>query len=116
MPLKTKQKTTSNPRSIKKFNELGTKQAACAFLRMKTSRRWEVILMTSLIPSQERKCADDDASEAQDDQLERAKHCPQALGEVYRRYAPRITGYVVRRIGNVQEAEDIVANVFLAMV
>ncbi len=48
--------------------------------------------------------------------IERAKTDQDALAEIYHRYQPRIAAYVVRRIGRTHEAEDLVANVFLAMV
>src|SRR5687768_8459827 len=48
--------------------------------------------------------------------IERAKTDQEALAAIYRRYEPRIAAYVVRRIGRTHEAEDLVANVFLAMV
>ena len=57
-----------------------------------------------------------DDEEAEEQLIERARQSSQALGKLYRIYEPRISAYVVRRIGNVQESEDIVANVFLAMV
>lgn len=48
--------------------------------------------------------------------VERARTDPEALSALYRTYQPRIAAYVVRRVGSTHEAEDIVANVFLAMV
>ncbi|MBA3314004.1 MAG: RNA polymerase sigma factor [Planctomycetota bacterium] len=48
--------------------------------------------------------------------IEQAKSDPKALGLLYRRHQPRISAYVARRVGNSHEAEDIVAEVFLAMV
>ena len=48
--------------------------------------------------------------------IEQAKCDPAALGELYRLYQPRIAAYVCRRIGHIQEAEDVVSRVFLAMV
>ena len=48
--------------------------------------------------------------------IERAKSDPQALGQLYRRHQPRISAYVARRVGDSHEAEDVVAEVFLAMV
>src|SRR5262245_37890276 len=50
------------------------------------------------------------------DLVERAKRCPEALGLLYRMHVPRISNYVLRRVGDKHEAEDIVAAVFLAMV
>lgn len=48
--------------------------------------------------------------------IERAKTEPDALAELYRLHQPRITAYVFRRVGHSQETEDVVANVFMAMV
>lgn len=48
--------------------------------------------------------------------IQRAKTDREALASLYRRHQPRIAAYVVRRVGNAHEAEDLVANVFLAMV
>jgi len=48
--------------------------------------------------------------------IERAKVDRDALAVLYRRYLPTITAYVVHRVGSKHDAEDIVANVFLAMV
>src|SRR5688500_3261733 len=58
--------------------------------------------------------ADSDTGEAE--LIERAKTDQEALAALYRSYQPRISSYVVRRMGNTHEAEDLVANVFLAMV
>jgi len=48
--------------------------------------------------------------------VEAAKSDAAALGRLYRRYEPVIAVFVLRRIGNRHEAEDIIANVFLQMV
>jgi RNA polymerase sigma-70 factor, ECF subfamily len=48
--------------------------------------------------------------------IERAKVSSDALAALYRKYQPIITGYVLRRVRNRHDAEDIIANVFLAMV
>jgi RNA polymerase sigma-70 factor (ECF subfamily) len=56
------------------------------------------------------------AAEGEAALIERAKTEQEALAAVYRRYQPRIAAYVVRRLGHTHEAEDLVANVFLAMV
>jgi RNA polymerase sigma-70 factor (ECF subfamily) len=56
---------------------------------------------------------------AADDERElvaRARTDREALAGLYRRHQPRISAYVLRRVGNTHEAEDIVASVFLAMV
>jgi len=63
------------------------------------------------LPSEEFGKAEEEAA-----LIERAKGDPQALAAIYRRYQPRIAAYVVRRLGSTHEAEDLVANVFLAMV
>ena len=58
------------------------------------------------------------AAAAEDDRelIERAKTDREALAALYRRYQPRITAYVMRRVGRTHEAEDLVSSVFLAMV
>jgi len=48
--------------------------------------------------------------------VEKAKANRGALAALYRKYLPVITAYVTRRVGATHEAEDLVANVFLAMV
>ncbi|MEV4181521.1 RNA polymerase sigma factor [Streptosporangium canum] len=45
--------------------------------------------------------------------IERSRHDPEAFAEVFRRYAPDITRYVTRRLGD-DAAEDVVAETFLA--
>lgn len=72
--------------------------------------------MTTLSATRERKRMPADAVEATPEQILQAQQCERALGQLYRMYERRISTYVFRRIGHVQEAEDIVANVFLAMV
>lgn len=47
---------------------------------------------------------------------ERAKSDKQALANLYRRHVDRISRYVSRRISSQHEAEDVTAQVFLAMV
>ena len=44
--------------------------------------------------------------------IERAKHDPEAFGELYERYVDRIYNYIYYRTGNVHEAEDLTARVF----
>jgi RNA polymerase sigma-70 factor, ECF subfamily len=56
------------------------------------------------------------AAPSEGELVEEAKTNPQALGILYRTFEPRITAYVMRRVGDKHEAEDIVADVFLAMV
>jgi RNA polymerase sigma-70 factor, ECF subfamily len=63
------------------------------------------------LPSEETRLAESEGA-----LIERAKTDQQALAAIYRRYEPRIAAYVVRRVGRTHEAEDLVANVFLAMV
>lgn len=48
--------------------------------------------------------------------IEAAKREPEALAQLYRRYHPLIARHVLRRVGQPAVAEDIVADVFLAMV
>jgi len=60
--------------------------------------------------------AEDGPAEGEAALIERAKSDQEALAALYRRYQPRIAAYVVRRMGNSHEAEDLVASVFLAMV
>jgi RNA polymerase sigma-70 factor (ECF subfamily) len=48
--------------------------------------------------------------------IESAKRDPQAMALLYRRHQPRISRYILRRLGDEHEAEDLTANVFLAMV
>ena len=57
-------------------------------------------------------------SDAIDDSelVERAKGDRTALAVLYRRHQPRISRYILRRVGDAHEAEDLTANVFLAMV
>lgn len=56
------------------------------------------------------------AAEDERELVERARTDREALASLYRQHQPRIAAYVLRRVGNTHEAEDIVANVFLAMV
>jgi RNA polymerase sigma-70 factor (ECF subfamily) len=44
--------------------------------------------------------------------IERAKHDPEAFGELYERYVGRIYNYIYYRTGDVHEAEDLTARVF----
>ncbi len=47
--------------------------------------------------------------------VERAKHDPEAFRTLYRHYFPRIYGYVGGRIPRKQDAEDVVADIFLSV-
>ena len=50
-------------------------------------------------------------------QLIRAvKRNPKAFHRLYQHYFPRVYAYVAYRVGNVQDTEDIVANIFLKVV
>ncbi len=44
--------------------------------------------------------------------VERAKTEPQAFGALYDRYYPLVYGYILRRIGNVHDAQDVTADTF----
>ena len=46
----------------------------------------------------------------------RAKTDDAAFAELYNRYLPKIFGYVMKRVGNREEAEDIVSHTFLKVV
>lgn len=50
------------------------------------------------------------------DLINRAKHDPEAFREVYRQFFPRVYGYVAGRVGQRADVEDVVADVFLAVV
>lgn len=45
--------------------------------------------------------------------LARARHSPEAFGQLYDRYYPAILNYVVRRTGNIEAAKDITAETFV---
>lgn len=45
--------------------------------------------------------------------IERARHEPEAFGELYRRYVARIYRYHYRYVGNHAEAEDLTSRTFL---
>jgi len=44
--------------------------------------------------------------------VEQAKHDPHAFGKLYDVYYPKISQYIFRRIGNIQESQDITSEVF----
>ncbi|OFZ28924.1 MAG: hypothetical protein A3D92_08035 [Bacteroidetes bacterium RIFCSPHIGHO2_02_FULL_44_7] len=46
------------------------------------------------------------------DLIARAQRDPQVFGEVFDAYYPAIFGYILRRVGNVQLAEDLTSQVF----
>src|SRR5687768_10952419 len=92
---------------------MGTGNPARAFLSTRYTLAEKKVAATNLvaalptmleIPADER------------DLIERSNTDRDALSILYRKYLPTITAYVVRRVGNTQEAEDLVSNVFLAMV
>ena len=60
----------------------------------------------------------DDVTEPEDEAhlVERAKVDREARGELYRRHYPAIFRFVHRRIGNRSDADEVVSEVFLAMV
>lgn len=49
------------------------------------------------------------------DLVERARHDRAAFTQLYRRYYDDVTSYVYRRLGDVHATEDVVAEVFLAV-
>ena len=49
------------------------------------------------------------------DLIEKARHDPEAFAELYRRYLAPVYRYLYRRLGNVHEAEDLTAQVFIDM-
>ncbi len=51
-------------------------------------------------------------SETEEALIERAKRDAEAFGELYERYVDRIYNYILYRIGDVHEAEDLTARVF----
>ena len=48
--------------------------------------------------------------------VERAQRDPQAMTALYRLHCQSIYGYVLRRVGNSHDADDLTAEVFLSMV
>ena len=48
--------------------------------------------------------------------IEQARRDPAALGQLYRLHFPAIYAYVARRVGDKNDADDLTAEVFLAMV
>lgn len=51
-------------------------------------------------------------SESEEQLIERAKHEAEAFGVLYERYVDRIYSYILYRVGDVHEAEDLTARVF----
>ncbi|MAU08841.1 MAG: hypothetical protein CL607_03395 [Anaerolineaceae bacterium] len=45
-----------------------------------------------------------------------AAHHPEAFRQLYRRYFPRVFGYVAARMGSRQDAEDVTSTVFMRVV
>lgn len=48
--------------------------------------------------------------------IEAARHDPDALAQLYRQHYPIIHRYVQRRVGNLANADDLAADVFVSMV
>ncbi len=48
--------------------------------------------------------------------LLRAKNDPEAIGIIYDRYADRIYGYLIKRCGHKETAEDLVSKVFMKFI
>jgi RNA polymerase sigma-70 factor (ECF subfamily) len=46
--------------------------------------------------------------------VSRARHDPDAFAELYRRYIDRVYRYLLSRVGNVQDAQDLAAQTFTA--
>jgi RNA polymerase sigma-70 factor (ECF subfamily) len=51
-------------------------------------------------------------AEASDHLIQRARHNPQAFGEIYDMYLSRVYAFCLSRIGNREEAEDLTAQTF----
>ena len=51
-------------------------------------------------------------SESEEQLIERAKHDADAFGILYERYIDRIYNYILYRVGDAHEAEDLTARVF----
>lgn len=51
-------------------------------------------------------------SESEEQLIERAKHDAEAFGVLYERYVDRIYSYILYRVGDAREAEDLTARVF----
>lgn len=62
--------------------------------------------------------AEEESAEPHDERslVESAKHDSAALAELYRQHYSAIAGYVLRRVSDRDEANDIVSDVFLGMV
>ncbi|HEV3343307.1 MAG TPA: RNA polymerase sigma factor [Pirellulales bacterium] len=63
-----------------------------------------------------RSVAHESAPDGEAELVERAKRDPDAMAQLYREHYPPIARYVLRRVGNASEADDVVAEVFLMMV
>lgn len=51
---------------------------------------------------------------SEDDLIEQAKHNPEAFGVLYRMHYTAIAGYLLRRVGDESDAEDLAAETFIA--
>jgi RNA polymerase sigma-70 factor (ECF subfamily) len=76
--------------------------------------------MDSTLPGaiavQPRAAATDDDTGAESDQAlaQAATHSQAAFARLYRRHVKRIYGYLLARVGNVQDAQDLTSQTFLA--
>lgn len=94
---------------------MGNLQPVLRILKENTRFDTEAIV-TTLAVGQRLRCVQENETAGESELIEEAKANAEALALLYRRYQPRISAYVARRIGDAHEAEDIVADVFLAMV
>jgi len=44
--------------------------------------------------------------------VEKAKNDPEAFGELYDEYYPKIFGYILKRTANIEVAQDVTSEVF----
>ena len=89
---------------------------------MPTQRRTN--LVESILAYQPRRPVADDDSGAETETpqaepaalesalVERARRDPAAFGQLYERYVDRVYSYILHRVGNVQDAEDLTARTF----
>jgi len=52
-------------------------------------------------------------AEAEKELLARARHCPEAFGQLYNQNYPAILNYCIRRTGDIELAQDITAETFV---